>query len=45
MAGNYQYELVSRNYSQVPVDDLRLSKVTITSFDETIVQSGTIMGS
>lgn len=45
LAGNYQYELVSRNYSQVPVDDLRLSKVTITSFDETIVQSGTIMGS
>jgi uncharacterized protein YfaS (alpha-2-macroglobulin family) len=45
LADNYQYELVSRNYSQVPVDDLRLSNITITSFDETIIQSGAITSS
>ncbi len=45
LEGKYQYTLVRRAYSQMPVDDLRLSDITVSTFEETTVASGIIMSS
>ena len=39
------YEIVSRSYTQVRVDDLRLSDITIPTSEDRIVLTGTIMNS
>ncbi len=45
LASKYVYEVRSRSYTQVHVDDLRLSDITIPTSEDVIVSSGIIMGS
>ncbi len=45
LSGKYMYEIVARNYTQLRVDDLRLSHITIPTVDDRIVSTGVIMSS
>lgn len=45
LSDKYRYELTSRTYTQVHVDDLRMSDMIIPTSVDMLVQSGIVTGS
>lgn len=44
LAGKYRYEIIHREYIDVPVDDIRVGKTHITSPVDTVVGTGNLQG-
>jgi uncharacterized protein YfaS (alpha-2-macroglobulin family) len=45
LESKYAYEIISRSYTQVLVDDLRLSNITVPTSEDTVVSSGILISS